>query len=52
VLSILALAALRRRRLPAAAEPVWARVIILAPNLGPAAFWIVSPQNREGGGRE
>ncbi len=49
VLSIIGLLGLRRRRLPATAQAIWAVLIVIIPIMGTVAFWLVNPGEKAGG---
>ena len=43
VLGVVALFSLRKRRLPATAQALWAMFVVVVPFLGAIAYWIVQP---------
>ncbi|HFC10113.1 MAG TPA: hypothetical protein ENJ54_09745 [Chloroflexi bacterium] len=43
VLGIAALFSLRKRRLPATAQALWAIFVVVVPFLGALAYWVVQP---------
>ena len=43
VLGIAALFSLRKRRLPATAQVLWAIFVVVVPFLGALAYWVVQP---------
>lgn len=43
LLSLATLVALRRRRMMAMPQALWALIILIVPLLGSAAFWLVRP---------
>jgi len=43
ILSLIALFALRRRRLPGTSQVLWALLVVAIPVLGALAFFIVKP---------
>ncbi len=47
ILSLAALFALRNRPLTGTAQALWAFMIIAIPVLGPLAFFIVTPKDRQ-----
>ncbi len=46
VLSIIGLLGLRRRRLDATAQAIWAVLIVIIPIMGTVAFWLVRPGDK------
>ncbi len=49
VLSIIGLLGLRRRRLAATAQAIWAVLIVIIPVMGTVAFWLVNPGKKGSG---
>ena len=43
VLGVAALFSLRKRRLPATAQALWAMFVVVVPFLGALAYWVVQP---------
>ncbi|HEU5010899.1 MAG TPA: PLDc N-terminal domain-containing protein [Roseiflexaceae bacterium] len=43
ILALIALRQLRQRQMPETARVLWVALIILAPLLGPLAFWLIRP---------
>ena len=48
VLGVAALFSLRKRRLPATAQALWAIFVVVVPFLGALAYWIVQPADARG----
>ncbi len=46
LLSIIGLLGLRRRRLAATAQAIWAVLIVIIPFMGTVAFWLVRPGDK------
>ncbi len=51
VLSIIGLLGLRRRKLSATAQTIWAALIVIIPIMGTVAFWLVNPGEKASGQR-
>ncbi len=47
ILSLIALYVLRNRSLTGIAQAIWALIIIAIPVMGPLAFFIVMPKDRQ-----